>query len=53
MDTSKGEDPVGSQPTLTAVIEMGRRYDPKSLPAKELDRVVAYYIAVLFHCRES
>jgi len=44
-DTSKGNEPATTQPTLTTVIEEGRKYDPKSLPAKELDRAVAYYIA--------
>ena len=38
-DTSKG-----TQSTLTTIIENGRLYDPKSLPAKELNLVVAYYI---------
>ena len=42
---SKGKEPVATQPTLTAIVEKGRQYDPKSLPAKELDRAVAYYIA--------
>ena len=44
-DMSKGKEPAATQPTLTAIVEKGRQYDLKSLPAKELDRAVAYYIA--------
>ena len=33
------------QHTLIAVIEKGKQYNPKSLPAKELDRAVVYYTA--------
>ena len=44
-DTSKGKEPVATQPTLTTIIEKGRQYDPKSFPVKELNCAVAYYIA--------
>ena len=44
-NTSKGQEPAATQHTLTAIIEKGRQYDPKSLPTKELDCVVTYYIA--------
>ena len=42
--TSKGKEPAATQPTLTAIIEKGKQYDPKSLLAKELDLMVVYYI---------
>ena len=41
----KGKEPAATQPTLTAIVEKGRQYDPKSLPAKKINRAVAYYIA--------
>ena len=44
-DMSKGKEPAATQLTLTAIIEKGRQYDPKSLPAKKLNHAVAYYIA--------
>ena len=40
-DMSKGKEPTATQPTLTAIVEKGRQYDPKSLPAKELNRAAA------------
>ena len=53
-NTSKGKEPAAIQPTLTAVIEKGRQYDPKSLPAKELGRILyCKGYAALFHHRES
>ena len=44
-NTSKGKEPAATQPTLTAIIEKGKQYDPKSLLVKELDHMVVYYIA--------
>ena len=34
---NKGKEPAATHSTLTAVIEKGRKYDPKSLPAKVLE----------------
>ncbi len=53
-DTSKGKEPAATQPTLTAIVEKGRQYDPKSLLAKELGCVLyCEGYAALFHRRES